>query len=118
MNDDDFEKKLLALTGAAGRPDPTPAWKADILARALREAEAAPLTRLAPPRWLLLSWAAAWTTIAVLHFSIPQDMAPAPTRGAAAAPAKSQPPDAQGADPATQTLFAFHRRMNPNLDLP
>ena len=70
MNDDNFEKKLLALTGAAGRPDPTPAWKADILARALREAEAAPLTRLAPPRWLLLSWAAAWIAILTLVCSL------------------------------------------------
>ena len=118
MNDDDFEKKLLALTGAAGRPDPTPAWKADILARALREAEAAPATRLAPPRWLMLSWAAAWTAILALSFTTPRDTTPGAERRTAAAPAKGQVTDAQGADPATQTLFAFHRHMNPNLDLP
>ena len=44
MNDDEFEKKLQSLTGALHRPDPTPAWKADILARALREADAIPLS--------------------------------------------------------------------------
>jgi len=118
MNDDNFEKKLLALTGAAGRPDPTPAWKAEILARALRETEAAPVIRLAPPRWLLLSWAAAWTAILVLSFTTPRDTMPGAARRISAASATDHSPGAPGADPATPTLFAFHQRMNPNLDLP
>ena len=51
---DDFEKKLMALAGALHRPDPTPAWKADILARARREAGAIPIKL--PPRALALAW--------------------------------------------------------------
>ena len=118
MNDHDFEEKLLALTGAAGRPDPTPAWKAEILGRALRAAEAAPLTRLTPPRWLMLSWAAAWTAILVLSLATPRKTMTAARQRIAAAPASSQSPDAPGAYPATQTLFAFHQHMNPYLELP
>ena len=60
MNDDDFENKLRAITGSLHRPDPTPAWKADILARARREADAIPVKRMLPPRWLMMAWAAAW----------------------------------------------------------
>ena len=45
MNDNDLENQLRALTGALHRPDPTPAWKADILSRALREASVTPFKR-------------------------------------------------------------------------
>lgn len=72
MNHDDFETKLRALTGALKRPDPTPGWKQDILARARREAEALPAPRRMPPRALVLAWAAAWAAIAFLHFETPR----------------------------------------------
>lgn len=75
---DDFEKKLIALAGALHRPDPTPAWKAEILAQARREADAIPIRGLLPPRALVLTWAAAWTAIALMTFSTPQDAAQHP----------------------------------------
>jgi hypothetical protein len=114
MNDDELEKKLLALTGALRRPDPTPAWKADILARAHREAQAIPLSPIAPPRWLMLSWAAAWAAILALGLTIPHDA----TRDTQASSAASHPPSAGGRNPSPQTLFAFHQGMKLNLDLP
>jgi hypothetical protein len=81
MNDDAFEKKLESLAGAMPRPDPTPQWKAEILARARREAgnvTATPATttaprRVLPPRWLMTVWCTAWAMIAFLHFSKPAD---------------------------------------------
>lgn len=81
MNDDAFEKKLESLAGAMPRPDPTPQWKADILARARREAAnvtATPTTataahRVLPPRWLMTVWCSAWAVIVFLHFSKPAD---------------------------------------------
>ncbi len=117
MNDDEFEKKLRALTGSLHRPDPTPAWKSDILARARREATVVPIKRGLPPRWLMLSWAAAWAAICVLHFTTPADVAPAPAAPlAGTAPDRSSPDSTPSASP--QTLFAFQRRMELNLDQP
>ena len=51
MNDDPFERQLRALSAGLRRPDPTPAWKSEILARAHREAELQRSARLLPPRW-------------------------------------------------------------------
>jgi hypothetical protein len=114
VNDDDFEKKLHALTDALHRPDPTPAWKADILARARREATVPPMKRTLPPRWLMLSWAAAWTAILGLNLTAPQDPAFPMTSGLASrAPAPS--PDVSVPP---RTLLAYQRIMNLNLDLP
>ena len=65
MNDQDFEDKLRALTGALRRPDPTAAWKAEILTRARSGA------KIRTPRWLLLGLSMAWVCIAVLHMATP-----------------------------------------------
>ena len=116
MNNDDIEKKLRALTGALHRPDPTPTWKADILARARLEAgvaDAIPMKRTLPPGWLVLSWAAAWVAILALNFTAPKDAASPVTRGFAATHASSADLSAS-----PQTLLAFQRNMNLNLDLP
>jgi len=65
MNDQDFEDKLRALTGALHRPDPTAGWKSEILARARSGAQ------VRTPRWLLLGLGMAWVCIAVLHVATP-----------------------------------------------
>jgi hypothetical protein len=118
MNDDEFETKLRALTGALRRPDPTPAWKADILARARREAEAIPLPHTLPPRWLMLSWAAAWVAILALNFTTPTD-ATSRTEGTLAG-GRTNPKSVIGenANASPQALLAWERRMNLNLDQP
>jgi hypothetical protein len=113
MNDEDFEKKLHALTGALHRPDPTPAWKTDILARARREADAIPIKRMLPPRWLMVGWAAAWVVILAMNFTAPQGTAPRVASGVAA-PAVPQTRPQQD----FPTLLAFHQHLNLNLDLP
>jgi hypothetical protein len=117
MNDDAFEKKLRALTKPLRRPDPTRAWKTDILARARREAEAMCHERLGPPRWLLATWAAAWVVIAAGIFTMPGDPPPPGTAmarlgGAAAAG------DGYGATEDLRALLAFHPHLNLNADLP
>ncbi len=115
MNNDDIEKKLRALTGALHRPDPTQAWKADILARARREADVADaisMKRTLPPKWLALSWAAAWAAILVLNLTAPKDPASPATHGFAAAHAPSTELNAS-----PHTLLAFQRNMNLNLEL-
>ena len=70
MNDD-FEKKLLALTGALRRTDPTSEWKSEILARARREANVIRYDRVLPPRVLLAAWAAGWAAIVLLSIETP-----------------------------------------------
>lgn len=110
MNDDDFEKKLHALTGALHRPDPTPAWKADILARARREADAAPVKRLLPPRWLLLSWVAGWAFVVGLNLTSPTSTSPSSTSQNVTHSAEPPPPS-------SPTLLAYHQTMNATLDL-
>jgi hypothetical protein len=118
MNDDDFENKLRVLTGALQRPDPTPAWKADILARARREADAIPLKRNLPPRWLMLGWAAAWTAILAMNlFTQRESSADLALSPRVSAPKQATPNIAspQGELPA---LIAFHHHLNLNLDLP
>ena len=65
MNDQDFEDKLRALTGALRRPDPTAGWKSEILARARSGAQ------VRTPRWLLLGLGMAWACSAVLRISTP-----------------------------------------------
>lgn len=115
MNDEDFEKKLHDLTGALHRPDPTPAWKADILARARREAAVIPMKRNLPPRWLMLGWAAAWAAVLVMNFTSTQDSISDYAVNKVKAAAGTTSP--QGDAP---TLLAFHQQLNQtlNLDLP
>ena len=116
MNDDEFENKLRALTGRLHRPDPTPAWKADILVRARREADAMAPARTLPPRWLVATWAAAWAAILLMNFTGPQETASRTTHEAAAAKPMPGPDTSSHGD--SWALLAFHQRMNLNLDFP
>ncbi len=118
MNDDDFEKKLHTLTGALHRPDPTPSWKADILARARREADTLPFKRTLPPRWLMLGWAAAWAAVLVMNFTAPQDTTVSAARSGANSKTKLSPSPVTPPQNDVATLLAFHRHLNLNLDLP
>lgn len=112
MNDDDFEKKLRSLTCALHRPDPTPEWKADILARALRETDAArPKRTMLPPRWLVVTWGAAWAAVLVLNFATPRSLTHSGSSQAIASTPKSKAP-------ASQTLLAYKRQLNLSVDLP
>jgi hypothetical protein len=116
MNDDAFEKKLESLAGELPRPDPTPQWKADILARARREAAVSTATprRILPPRWLMTVWCTAWAVIAMLHFSTPAG----PSTGEHAAPladtkrSSDTGSDAPSTDSSSLTLLAFHRELS------
>ena len=116
MNDDAFEKKLRELTSALQRPDPTPAWKADILARARREADAIPFQRTLPPRWFVAALGVAWVAIFVMKFTTPSEAPLIGLRDVAVAKRISAP----GVLPQGESwaLLAFHNRMNLNLDLP
>ena len=116
MNDDAFEKKLESLAGSLPRPDPTPSWKADILARARREAgtNTASSRRALPPRWLMTVWCAAWGLIAIMHFTTPVDHpATAHSTYIAASPSESGiGKGTRGDAPTTLTLLAFHRELS------
>ena len=118
MNDDDFEKKLQALTRALRRPDPTAAWKADILSQARREAGASPHVRTLPPRWLMLSWAAAWIAIVALEFTSPQFTDSDATLNQPPMAQEQTPHNTKSAKADLPALIAFHSRLNLNLDLP
>lgn len=116
MNNDDIEMELRALTAALHRPDPTPAWKAAILARARLEAgatDAIPMKRTLPPRLLAFSWAAAWAAIIAMNLTAPKD-ASAPAPGGFAS---TRAPSAGVGEP-PPSLLAFQRNMTPNLDQP
>lgn len=78
MNDDAFEQKLSKLTGHLSRPDPTPEWKEEILARALRKARSSAANRALPPRWLVACWSVAWLAILALHLTAPSNPDPSP----------------------------------------
>lgn len=116
MNNDAFEKKLESLAGALPQPDPTPQWKADILARAWREAGAATATprRILPPRWLMTVWCTAWVAIALMHFGTPADTA-APGASAQLVETKRDAEAGSGVhttDSPSLTLLAFHRELS------
>jgi hypothetical protein len=115
-NDDDFEKKLHALTGALHRPDPTPAWKADILARARREADTIPFKRTLPPRWLMLGWAAAWAAILVMNFTAPRDTTASAAWSVTNSKTKSSGPTVKPPQNDVATLLAFQHHLTLNLD--
>lgn len=114
MNDEEFEKKLHALTNALERPDPTTAWKADILARARRETAPASSQRILPPRWLLISWSAAWVAIAWMSFSAPKSVGPSHPKDLATTPAKPIPKPASEMNASPQTLIAYQRNFYNN----
>lgn len=112
MNDEEFEKNLQTLTSALERPDPTAAWKADILARASRET-ATPLSRrLLPPRWLLFSWVAAWVAIAWMSFTTPRNADPGRPTNFAITPDKPNAKPISEMNASPQTLIAFQRHFN------
>jgi hypothetical protein len=67
--EEDFELKLRSLTAKLARPDPTAAWKADILSRASRAREA---RRTRTPRWFLATLGVAWVCIGLLWVSTPR----------------------------------------------
>lgn len=116
MNDDAFEKKLESLAGDLPRPDPTPQWKADILARARREAAGGTSAsqRILPPRWLMMVWCAAWAGIAVLHLSTPTaaPVGEATVQIAEAGPHADAASPEGSVDPSSLTLLAFHRELS------
>ena len=111
-DDDDFEKKLHSFTRALHRPDPTATWKSAILSRAMSESDAAQSKRTPrPPRWLMVTWGAAWALIIVLHLASPQLSTQNET-----SPAVATALDTNSAD--SQTLFAYNRQLSLSLDLP
>ncbi len=116
MNDDAFEKKLESLAGSLSRPDPTPLWKTDILARARREAftPSPSPRRVLPPRWLMTAWCTAWVLIAFMHFTMPADHSAtgASAQLASAPPKAGKGDDPHGSAPTTLTLLAFHRELS------
>jgi hypothetical protein len=109
MNDD-FEKEFLRMPGALRRPDPTLAWKADILARARREAGA----RRRPPWLLVAGWTAAWTAIVMLTAATPRnvDRSRNPNFAEAGADRKQVAVALDGWSSGTPTLVAFGRQEN------
>lgn len=110
MNDDVFERKLAALAGRAQPSDPTPAWKAEILARAKREAAGATARRGLPPRWLLLAWSAAWVLIVLMRLTTPEGESSI-SPGGVEVPASSLVVSTSGQE--LSALLAFHRELNP-----
>jgi hypothetical protein len=112
MNDDEFEKKLHSLTSALHRPDPTPAWKPDILSRAMREAHVVrPKRTMIPPRWLMVTWGTAWAAIVVLNLAAPQT----PVQSGSSQDIATAP---DPKPPASETLMAYNRQLNLGIDLP
>lgn len=111
MNDEEFEKKLHALTGALERPDPTAAWKTEILARARREAATSSPSQILPPRWLLATWAAAWVAIVWMSFTTPQSEDPNHQTNLAALPENPTTKATSEMNASPQTLIAYQRNF-------
>jgi hypothetical protein len=110
MNDDAFEQKLRKLTGHLSRPDPTQEWKAEILARALREARPVAPNRALPPRWLVACWSVAWLAILALHFTAPPNTAPWTGQ-----PADSQSAPHSAAASGPMTFLALQQQLQLDL---
>lgn len=87
MNHDDFETKLQSLADALHRPDPTAAWKSEILGAANAARTAAPSRSHRLPYWLLASWAVCWVAALTLHFMTPDTRGPALAESSTNAPA-------------------------------
>jgi hypothetical protein len=112
---DEFESRIETLARTVSRRDPTPDWKAEILARARREASAGPFRTFLPPRWLALGWAAAWTGICVLgwtaHKNSQQVARAIPSTGPA------HQPFPRSAQSLTAQLSAFEKHLNLGAEL-
>jgi hypothetical protein len=106
MNDDPFEQKLRKITGQLSRPDPTPEWKEEILARALQEARPVAPNRALPPRWLVACWSVAWLAILALHFTAPSNPDPWPGQ-----PADSQSAQSSAATSSPMTFLALQKQL-------
>lgn len=111
MNDEEFEKKLIDLTGVLQRPDPTAAWKADILASARREALTSSYRSALPPRWLMAAWVAAWVAIAWMSFTTPQNADPNHQKNLATLPEKPVTKATAEMTASPQTLIAYQRNF-------
>lgn len=114
MNDDAFETKLRKLTGAHQRPDPTPTWKADILARARREADVAAEKSTRPPRWFMAALGVAWAAILMMNLATPRDPQPRTTQDFAAVKPILGPDAMLHGD--EWALLALRQRMNPSFE--
>jgi hypothetical protein len=117
MNDD-FEKNLLALASNARRPDPTAAWKAEILARARREATPPSPSPSPRPHKLMLAWAAAWLAILAMYFTMPEEHNHASHLRSTTSPLTPSPQLHPTQDPHSPTLFALQQRWEQDLELP
>ena len=110
MNDDELEKKLPTLSSAAKGADPTPAWRAEILSRALSEAHLArSKKRMLPPRWLMVSWGAAWAAAVVFNLAAPDSAMHLPEKERGATSTAPLPPEA---------FLAYTRQLTLNLNPP
>jgi hypothetical protein len=111
--EEDFEQKLRALTSRLARPDPTPAWKPDILARAARERDA---QTPRAPRWFLASLGTAWVCIGILRLSTPRadGIGHDFTVGAPAASGPAHASRHEATDTPWKTIIA----LNANPDFP
>ena len=112
MKDEDFEMELKAMGESLNPSDPTPAWRDEIVSRALSEASAARSKRQTlPPRWLMASWGVAWAAVLMLNFAAPTPLIQSESpRVAVLSSATSEPP--------AQTLFAYNRLLRLSIDLP
>jgi hypothetical protein len=117
MNNDEFENKLKAVTCALQRIDPTPAWKADILARARQEAIGIPFLRALPPRWLMRTWVVAWIAILAMHFTSPSSPTSEMSLIADVQSGHSDHAKATLASSGIPAFLAFNQRMSLNLEL-
>lgn len=108
MNKDHIEEKLATLCKALNEEDPTPAWKTDILSRAMKDSHLAETKRrMLPPRWLMASWGSAWAAAFVLNLMVPE---------AAMLPPSTQPVTAFASSELHETLFAYQCQLTLNLD--
>jgi hypothetical protein len=97
------EERLRELARTGDKNDPTAAWKREILAIAMTKASRS--GRLAPPRPLLIAWAAAWT--AILLLSLPQPDA-----------VETDPPLVTAPTHPVSLLFANRSELHRQLNLP
>ena len=112
MKDEDFEKKLKAMGGALTPSNPTSEWKDEIVSRALRKADATRSTRqILPPRWLIASWGTAWAAVLVMNFVTPTHSIPSDSQQVNVASVAK-------ADSTAETLLAYNRRLDFNIDPP
>ena len=102
MNDEEFEDKLRVLASKLTRPDPTAAWKAEILTRARTEAT------VHTPRWLVLGLGMSWICIAILRLTTPETTSIHRTRSGADMLAATPADFRHTSDTPLRALIALH----------